>query len=150
MKVIFLDFNGVLDTWEKIDAIDSDNLKRLSNIVRETGAKIVISSSIKNRFFIDGVLSQKCKYLIDTLTQSGLEIVGMTPYTSNREEEINLYLNTHPEIDSFCILDDDYYMEGLKYNLIKLPPQINENSKGLEDIHVTQAIKILNTKILRK
>lgn len=150
MKVIFLDFNGVLDTWEKMDKIDPDNLKRLMHIVKETGAKIVLSSSVKNRYFVDGVLSYMCRYLIDTLTQNDLEVIGMTPYASVREEEINLYLQAHPEIDSFCILDDDYYMESLKDNLVKLPSQMNQYSKGLEDVHVSQAIKILNTKTLRK
>ena len=150
MKVIFLDFNGVLDTWEKMDEIAPDNLKRLMYIVEETGAKIVISSSVKNRYFVDGVLSYMCRYLIDTLTQNGLEVIGMTPYASGREEEIKLYLEAHPEIDRFCILDDDYYMESMKDNLIKLPSQMSEQSKGLEDIHVSQAIKILNTKRLRK
>ena len=36
MNVIFLDFNGVLDTYENIDEINIDNLKRLKNIVDET------------------------------------------------------------------------------------------------------------------
>ena len=29
MKVVFLDFNGILDTYENFDVIDPDNLNRL-------------------------------------------------------------------------------------------------------------------------
>lgn len=47
MKVIFLDFNGVLDTYENMDEINPDNLQRLKHIANETEAKIVISSSSK-------------------------------------------------------------------------------------------------------
>lgn len=36
MNVIFLDFNGVLDTNEKMDEIDRNNLLRLKKIVEET------------------------------------------------------------------------------------------------------------------
>ena len=45
MNVIFLDFNGVLDTYENMDEINEGNLQRLKHIVDETNAKIVISSS---------------------------------------------------------------------------------------------------------
>ena len=44
MKVIFLDFNGVLDTYDNMDEINPDNLNRLKHIVDETNSKIVISS----------------------------------------------------------------------------------------------------------
>ena len=29
MKVVFLDFNGILDTYENMDVVDPDNLMRL-------------------------------------------------------------------------------------------------------------------------
>ena len=102
-------------------------------IVKEMDAKIVISSSIKNDCFFDGVLSYMCRYLIDTLN----------PYASTREEKINLYLEYYPETGNFCILDDDYYMKKFKDNLVKLPSQMNEQSKGLDDEHVMRIIKML-------
>lgn len=45
MNVIFLDFNGVLDTYENMDEINKENLQRLKHIIEETNAKVVISSS---------------------------------------------------------------------------------------------------------
>lgn len=54
MKVIFLDFNGILDTWCEMDVINYDNLQRLKRIVNETDSKIVISSSIKTGYVNSG------------------------------------------------------------------------------------------------
>lgn len=36
MKVIFLDFNGVLDTYERMDEINFDNLERLKFIINQS------------------------------------------------------------------------------------------------------------------
>lgn len=146
MKVIFLDFNGVLDTYENMDQINEYNLKRLKHIVDKTQAKIVISSSLKNSYYHTGHFSVHLKNIIQEIENTGIEIIGITPYLGNREEEIKLYLKQHPGIDSYCILDDDYEMEDLKENLVKLPPQMQIGQSGLEDIHVDMAIKILSRK----
>lgn len=65
MKVIFLDFNGVLDTYYSLDEIDKDNLLRLKKIVSDTGASIVISSSI-------------IKGLINILLENDIDVTGIT------------------------------------------------------------------------
>lgn len=54
MNVIFLDFNGVLDTYENMDEINKENLQRLKHITEETNAKVVISSSLKNSYYYTG------------------------------------------------------------------------------------------------
>ena len=64
MKVIFLDINGVFDTYEKMDEIDSINLQRLKNIVDKIGAKVVISSSLKNSYYETGHFSQYFLYIV--------------------------------------------------------------------------------------
>ena len=66
MKVIFLDFNGVLDTYYSLDEIDKDNLLRLKKIVSDTGASIVISSSI-------------IKELINILLENDIDVTRITP-----------------------------------------------------------------------
>lgn len=65
MKVIFLDFNGVLDTYYSLDEIDKDNLLRLKKIVSDTGASIVISSSI-------------IKELINILLENDIDVTVIT------------------------------------------------------------------------
>lgn len=144
MKVIFLDFNGILDTYDNFDVVDEDNLNRLMRIVLETGAKVVISSSNKNNYWRSGQIRGILKYMIDSLVEVGIEVVGLIPMMDSREDEINAYLTMHPEIASFVILDDDYEMPSLNDNLIKLPCQnIGPEQSGLEDKHVEIAIEIL-------
>ena len=144
MKVIFLDFNGVLDTYEKMNEIDSENLKRLKKIVDLTGAKIVISSSIKNSYWYLGCMSTMLKMLVDTLTENGMEVIGFTPLCKSREEEIISYLESNDDISNYVILDDDYDMPLLQDHLVKLPSQsIGITQTGLQDEHVEEAINIL-------
>lgn len=146
MNVIFLDFNGVLDTRENMDEINKENLQRLKHIVEETNAKIVISSSLKNSYYYTGHFSQHLQDIMKEIESVGIEIIGITPKAKNREEEIKLYLNEHPEVDNYCILDDDYEMEELNENLVKLPSQIEEGQKGLEEVYMYKAIDILSKK----
>lgn len=144
MKVIFLDFNGVLDTYENMDEINEDNLRRLKHIVDITDSKVVISSSLKNSYYYTGYFTNHMKYIMNEIKHIGIEIIGITPKAENREEEIKLYLKKHPEVEAFCILDDDYEMESLKENLVKLPSQNTIGQMGLNDTYMKQAIKILS------
>lgn len=144
MKVIFLDFNGVLDTSEKMDEIDFGNLCRLKKIVQKTNAKVVISSSLKNSYYRKAPC-EKLIELLDTLKKQNIEVVGMTPVRETREAEIIAYLENHAEVENYCILDDDYEMPRLKDHLVKLPMQMEEGQKGLEECYMNDAIHILNT-----
>lgn len=144
MKVLFLDFNGILDTWYDMNHIQYDNLQRLKKIIRVTGAKIVISSSIKNNYWRHGTISGSLRMLLDRLISEGLEVVGFTPYADTREHEIMIYLHEHPEVENYVILDDDYDMEELREHLVKLPCQnIGKSQIGLQDVHAEEAIRIL-------
>lgn len=143
MKVIFLDFNGVLDTNIKMNEINYDNLQRLKRIVMETGAKIVISSSIKNSYYMTGVYSQMLQMVLYRLISEGFDVVGMTKYLENRELEIATYLMEHKDIENYCIIDDDYDMESMKEHMVKLPNQIENGQMGLDEYHTEMAINIL-------
>ena len=121
MKVIFLDSNGVLDTHDNMDEINYNNLQRLKCVVNETNAKVVISSSLKNSYYYTGHLSKHLQEIIKQIENEGIEVIDITPKAKTREEEIELYLHEHPEIENFCIIYDDYEMNNLKDNLVKLP-----------------------------
>lgn len=147
MKVIFLDFNGILDTYENMDVIDSDNLNRLKRIVDECNAKVVLTTSNKNNYYRSGVIRGILKYIIDSLLEAGIDVIGMVPMLDSREDEIHAYLDMHPEVEEFVILDDDYDMPSFRDNLILLPSQmIGIEQRGLEDEHVEKAISILGIK----
>lgn len=143
MKVIFLDFNGVLDTHDNMNVIDETNLDILLYIINETGAKIVISSSVKNSYFYCGEHNNVMKYLISEFTKHNIEIYGMTPWLDNREEEIKQYLLEHPEIEEYCIIDDDFFFESMKEHMVKLK-HLWLGGNGLKDVDKDSIVKILN------
>lgn len=143
MNIIFLDYNGVLDTNDNMDVINLDNLQRLKHIVDETNSKVVLTTSKKNSFYITGVLNKRLQEDIKLMENSGIEVIGITPKANSREEEIQLYLSIHLEVENFCIIDDDYEMEKFADNLVKLPNQIEDGQIGLDDYYMNMAIKIL-------
>lgn len=146
MNVIFLDFNGVLDTNDNMDVIDEGNLKRLKQLVDMFEAKVVISSSLKNTYYYTGRYSKLLQGIIDTLLTNGIDVIGITPKAESREEEIRMYLDGHPEVSHYCILDDDYEMELLSDHLVKLPMQMSEGQMGFTQEYLDKAINILGGK----
>jgi hypothetical protein len=143
MNVIFLDFNGVLDTNEQMDVIDEGNLSRLKILVDMFDAKVVISSSLKNSFYYTGRYSKLLSSIIDRLLEVGIDVIGITPKCDTREKEILMYLDMHPEVSNFCILDDDYYMELLREHLVKLPMQMEVGQEGFTQEYLDKAIGIM-------
>lgn len=143
MKVIFLDFNGVLDTYENMDTIDEINLHILINAIKKTEAKVVITSSNKNVFYRVGKHNKIIINLLNTLKQNNIEILGITKYLNTREEEILDYLKTHPQITHYCILDDDYIFESMKEHQIKLTNQ-NDGGNGLQETSIEEIVRKLN------
>lgn len=127
MKVIFLDIDGVLNhekhyTWlMETDELTSlqlvypfsefnpESCKILNRIIDETDAKIVLSSSWR----LDGKeqINQLFKHFglprIYDITPSLCERFG----SLCRGKEIDKWLNEHPEVTKYVILDDDNDME---------------------------------------
>ena len=137
MKVVFLDFNGIVDTYEDLDEINVDNLNRLIELCDLTGSRVVYSSSNRNSKF--------GRELVLKMMEMGLDIIGFTPKLegkSNRELEIQTYLEEHPEIENYCILDDDYEMPSMEDRLVKLPVQ-SPGSMGFTEEYFNKAIKVL-------
>lgn len=148
MKVIFLDFDGVINDWYTFDNVNEENIKRLKKIVDITSAKIVVSSSTKYAFQrdINPVTYEKSKcynLYVKALMKHGLSIYDYTPYINgNREEEILQYLQDHSEITEYLILDDEYIIEKLKSHEVYL-----DWYKGITEEHIVPSIRILNGNI---
>ena len=157
MKVIFLDIDGVLncvETKEKCKAyvgIDDKMVSWLKRIVEATGAQIVLSSSWKHDwepinkeaqnefgFYVDRALKKHSLTAIDKTYESNSE---------HRGEGIIQWVRTH-EVDSFIILDDEWYdfkELGLQSRVIKT--EFYDENGGLTDDHVELAIELLNSEI---
>lgn len=113
MKVIFLDIDGVLNTYFttrriwSFTFVDTRKVLRLRNIVERTGAQLVLSSTWR---IADTPMNKMC---LDRLKEEFERVrcpvwVDTTPYLpgAKRQKEIYLWLALHPEVDDFIILDD--------------------------------------------
>lgn len=164
MKVIFLDFDGVINSAEFMKArhkaketkdidrnserdekskfnwyismISEEHVSRLNQIVKATGAKIVVSSTWRILHDVEELSAfLKAKGFIG-------EIIDRTPRFGGapRGEEITCWLDNN-KVDRFVILDDDSDMCGLKHKLVHTSWQT-----GLQPEHVVKAIEMLGVK----
>lgn len=116
MNVIFLDFDGVLDTihYDSMDDIER-RIKILSDICSEYECKVVIEASAKDA--IDEktgcIHSEWVRSIFDLFNKYNIDCIGRTPNVEKdnipmwKEDEILLYLERHPEIEHYCVIDDD-------------------------------------------
>ncbi len=142
MRIIFLDFDGVLNSskWLRqtdVVCFDPAAVARLAEIVRRTGARIVVTSTSR----IMTRLSDMRGWLIDSGYPSPCPIIGATDCDGGfRSEQIARWLKSYGEIkhiESFVILDDD--SEAALNNRLVQTSFMN----GLEDEHVERAVALL-------
>lgn len=143
MKIIFLDFDGVITTYKSGYNIDPEKVKLLLKIVEETGAKIVISSSWRSHNIETtreklGNLTFM-KHVIDVTPRFTVRDYDGDYWSVPRGMEINHWLDKH-DVDNYVILDDesDMLLEQKKH-FVK-----TDIYKGLSEKGVEKAIKILN------
>jgi hypothetical protein len=145
----------------KIFEVKERYVKRLSKIVKNTGAKIVMSSSWRHGYWYTPYEEKYYdqKRLHDLLDKYHLDVIDITPSSDNgkRENEINQWLNqTNLIVDRFVVLDDESYdlQSFVDKELVKTSKVIEGNmiqglayeDTGLKRKHVKQAIKILNNR----
>lgn len=158
MKLLFLDFDGVLNSAKYIKRmdVDFDNPKfqvdpeaviRVNAITECTGACIVVSSTWRNAFVGHFEKLQEC-LLNCNITG---EVVGATPSPTlmnnsilycgmTRSEEIRAWLHHREDVESYVVLDDEV-LEGFDGHHLKT---LFED--GIQDHHVRQAILLLGMK----
>lgn len=143
-KVIFLDIDGVLATLSSQlisgKLIDQNGVDALQKILDKTNAKIVVSSTwrqiFKKRYQMKKVLD--CMGLIRPKLYgvSGTETADdwCTPKSNSgiRGEEIQAWLNAHPDVTQYVILDDDSDMlEHQLERFIRIDPMVGINGSVL-------------------
>lgn len=150
MKIIFLDFDGVISTYEERWRFDMKKLELLKEIVDKTDAKIVVSSSWKLGFTeVDDFI--KCFYnkprnkdlknvtIFDWFANSIYDITdNKGPW---RGYEIQRWIDKHnEEIESYVILDDDSdFNDNQLFNFVQ-----TDGYEGITSREVKLCIKILN------
>lgn len=159
-KIIFLDFDGVLNSqlWyvrtkgsREIDDLDKEAIGFLNNLIEDTGAKVVVSSTWR--------LGRTVEELQEILNRNGFkgEVIGKTISMNNGEDgdcilrgnEILQWIKSHPaevgvgywDYKNYVIFDDDSDMlYWQRNNFIQTDPYV-----GLTPNDVFKAKKILNT-----
>ncbi len=151
MKIIFLDIDGVLNSYRyqqirtvRQGNIDDTRMILLKEIVEQTQASIVLSSTWRKHWSKEGALDGIGKELAETFNRFGLSISDKTPVldTNDRADEIRLWMEQNGKPESFVILDDIAFGWGeLAERLIKTDFRIG---RGLEQKHVARAIALMN------
>lgn len=153
IKLIFLDIDGVLDTYSSRCQLDPVLMERLGVLLERTCAKIVISSSWRSNDIastLEFITDPENPRVGSNPFPFTDKVVGITPIIftmkdgeidgpATRGEEIAAYLETHP-CNNYVILDDCNEM---------LPNQqshfvLIDDEYGLTDADVKKAISILN------
>jgi len=103
VKVIFLDIDGVLNSVKTVyrsgfDFIDPVLVSLLSDIVKATGAEIVLSSTWR-------LCDKDLNLVKNALYEYNMSLIGVTPYLSSRNEEIREWM-VGKAVLKFAILDD--------------------------------------------
>jgi len=163
MRVLFLDIDGVLNTdrnfqkqGKQSQPFDPEAIAALNRVLRETDAKIVVSSAwrIKPEGWTEAAQLEWLKELLASEGVKG-EVVGFTPWliigekeefapghfmypSSPRRDEIAAWLKDHPEVTSWVAVDDDF--EAGPLNLV-----LCDEEDGLTDALADEVIEILQT-----
>ncbi len=151
MKIIFLDIDGVLVTWESLGnwgklghkgtMMAPECVKVLNEIIAKTGAKIVVSSTWRMGRTMDKLREELSEGGVDVST-----VIDKTPVLHTiRGLEIakwvsDNWMNFLPDqIIKFCIIDDDSDMGDLKHRLVQTSME-----NGLTEAHISQVLSMLN------
>lgn len=186
MKIIFLDIDGVLNgynfwnilgwkiislthskklkTWYrntiKPFGVHENKVKRLAKIVKNTDAKIVMSSSWRIGWWKTPYekMGDDQKKLTDLFNKYNIKVIDITPYflSGNRGKEIVTWLAEHEEeVEKFIILDDENthlrvfdnderFIQTSSVSKGKMIKGYWYENTGLKNKHVRQAIYVLN------
>jgi len=171
MKVIFLDFDGVLNSAasfmlesrirkehpmaddlppvnETLCRVCTSNFRHILDEVPD--AKIVISSTWRQLFDLDWLKAKLSEYGIDST-----RVIDVTPSLrvrmsqyAERGEEIKAWMDAHPEVTNYVILDDNYIGPPYQENHIEAGPNFVKSTwnVGLTLTLAVEAVKILDGK----
>ncbi len=149
MKVIFLDFDGVLNYERYVRAykgvgliIDPERMKLLKQITDKTGAVVVLSTSWREHWSNE---ENECDDIGREINQLFSEYnIRIADKTTDerlpREQQIKLWLQLNKNVENFVVLDDLILEdEALNGHFVKT----HNGRKGLDEENVKQVIEIL-------
>jgi hypothetical protein len=153
MKVIFLDVDGVLvhkDTidrgrgearsWKYLKRIDDACIEELIRALEATHALVVVSSTW--RINPEAMVALRKAFRIKGAPFRRSTVLDITPVLEHeRSAEIQAWLNEHPDVESYVVLDDTP-VEG--HPLVHVAYGYEKG--GMKAEHADQIIQILGEK----
>ncbi len=158
MKVIFLDIDGVLNTYDSKERafgyifVEDRKVALLQQLVERSGAKIVLSSTWREGWDMQlhpedyGKIDTSSIKLFEALKQKlleyDMELLDHTPVCGKRGKEIDAWLHMWQgePIESFVILDDMSGVELRPHSRWHIQTGI---TVGLQQKHIEKALKML-------
>ena len=163
MKVVFCDFDGVLNcarsqsrapfydgagTWYV--GLDSNKLRNLAKIIQETNAKIVLTTTWREHYEIGAYkqMDPVGKYINNKFRMFDLKIYDkiVDGKRFDRGKGVKIWLEQHPEVTDFVILDDEdmgyFWVDYERYEPHFVKTLWDGN--GLTENCTNAAIRILN------
>ncbi len=140
LNASYTPYNNTLESkWE----LDTNKQKLIKEICEKTDSKIVISSSWR-RYDLKSTYDGMEKWHPDfpyILKEYTIDVTTRRcPYGYMRGYEIKYYLEQHPDVTNYLILDDDTDMlDEQKEHFIK-----TDTYNGISEDNVNKTIKILN------
>ena len=153
MKIIFLDFDGVVSTYEKRWHLDPAKLTLVNTIVWQTDARIVVTSSWKvGKRKVDDFKEELFgSFLVDDKNNEAFKRFVKNIYDitdskgPDRGSEIQRWLDAHEEeVENYVILDDDSDMlEDQLFNFVQ-----TDTYEGITEREVKLCKKVLTDKVI--
>lgn len=150
IKVIFLDFDGVLNSKMYFEthssvglAIDPTRVDLLKRIVLGTNAKIVLSTSWRAHWDKEDSLCDDVGREINKIfAEKDLTVFDkISGDNRSRYEKVADWLANHPTVTNFVVLDDTPFEKGVLKNHFVLTSTLRN---GLDEADAETAIRILN------
>ena len=151
MKVIFLDFDGVLNSAKYRESVedyhsnfvDERKLEMLADFVREVNAEIVLSTQRRLHWNEDDTQEHPDGYRINELfAKYGMKIYSKTEsFVNNRNLEVADWLARH-KVENYVIFDDIecFWSETNREHFVRT----NDAKDGLTEYEIGTARLIFN------
>jgi HAD domain in Swiss Army Knife RNA repair proteins len=151
MRIVFLDIDGVLndntfDAEAESSTLRPAAVERLREILRATGAKVVLTSSWRYLITAGAMTVEGFEYLLRTHGLPKGSLVGHTPCDEElpgRGAQIRRWLEAHGAVDAWVALDDDPLELGAdSWRHVR-----TQRGVGLTAADVRQSIEVLGRSV---
>lgn len=141
MKIIFLDFDGVINKNNCLGEINLESIEALKKIIQVSGAKVVTITNMRYPY-----MKNECQGILYEIVKEKLRSLGIKIYKEapiinyNKKDEISYFLLKN-HVTDFVIIDDYTYIDIYSTQMFSV-----NGEEGLRLCDVSKILNILNVK----